>query len=127
MSLSGLTLERGVCSFVNKSYDASRNGTCPEVIAQFLVGYTFEDQGGGRNDSTGAAAAGPGNNARTPVAFPFPKYCAADVFEHKLAAVQAAAKAMVSIPKFNKTQAALYVQTRLVMQQSMETFWDFVA
>ena len=56
MSLSSLTLERAVCSFVNKSYDASRNGTCPEVIAQFLVGYTFEDQGGGRNDSTGAAA-----------------------------------------------------------------------
>lgn len=113
--------------FVNKSYDVARNGTCPEAIAQFLVGFTFEDQGGGRNDSTGAIAAGPGNNVRSHIAFPFPKYCAPDAFEQKLAAVQAAAKSMVSIPKFNKTQAKLYVQTRLIMEQSMQTFWDYVA
>jgi hypothetical protein len=42
---------------------------------EFVTGYAFEDGGGGRNDSTGAASAigGATNNARTPVVFPFPK------------------------------------------------------
>jgi hypothetical protein len=35
--------------FVNASYDpALRNGTCPDRIAQFYVGYQWEDGGGGR-------------------------------------------------------------------------------
>jgi hypothetical protein len=74
--------------FVNASYDPSaRNGSCPARVDQFLVGFAFENEGGGRNDSTGAAAAEGGgvrNNARCSVAFPFPTYSSsAQAFREK--------------------------------------------
>ena len=77
--------------FLNESYSpASRNGTCPEVVDQFIVGYAFENEGGGRNDSTGAAAAigGDANNARIDVPFPFPTYVSAEAFKQKYAAIK---------------------------------------
>jgi hypothetical protein len=78
--------------FLNESYSpATRNGTCPQTINQFIVGYAFENEGGGRNDSTGAAAAigGDANNARTNVAYPFPMYDSAERFAEKYETVRA--------------------------------------
>jgi hypothetical protein len=133
---AAVTLTMPLCNrmmancFVNESYSASRNGTCPDKIMQFVTGYAYEDVGGGRNDSTGAAAAigGARNNAHGPVAFPFPTYCAPDEFEHKYAAVQTAARSMVLVPKLlNKTSPPeLYLETRHVMQESMAAYWDFI-
>ena len=76
--------------FLNESYSVARNGTCPEVIDQFIVGYAFENEGGGRNDSTGAAKAvgGDANNVRPDVPFPFPTYVSATVFVAKYEAVR---------------------------------------
>lgn len=94
--------------FVNESYSAVRNGTCPKKVEQFVVGFAFENQGGGRNDSTAAAAAScptpqtrvpctycypphtevsGGCNARTPVSFPFPTYMSTEAFLAKMAIV----------------------------------------
>ena len=77
--------------FTNQSYDAARNGTCPGVVDQFIVGYAFENEGGGRNDSTGAAAAigGDANNARADVPYPFPAYSTAGAFARKYGVVRA--------------------------------------
>jgi hypothetical protein len=73
--------------FLNLSYSVTRNGTCSQQIEQFVVGFTFENEGGGRNDSTGAAAAScpatGGCNARTPVSFPFPMYSTVEAFVEK--------------------------------------------
>ena len=95
--------------FVNESYSKARNGTCQEKVEQFVVGFAFENEGGGRNDSTGAAAAScprqrtralctycypehtedsGGCNARTPVSFPFPKYTSSEAFAAKMAIIR---------------------------------------
>jgi hypothetical protein len=76
--------------FLNDSYSVGRNGTCPELVDQFIVGYVFENEGGGRNDSTGAAAAigGDANNARADVPYPFPMYMSVEAFERKYAVVK---------------------------------------
>ena len=49
--------------YVNASYDAARNGTCPARVDEFVVGFAWENGGGGR-----------GAHPREPVAFPFPVY-----------------------------------------------------
>jgi hypothetical protein len=60
-------------------------------IFQFIVGFVFENEGGGRNYSTGAASAigGDANNARQQVKFPFPKYRTEEAFEQVYTVVQA--------------------------------------
>ena len=52
----------------------------------------FENEGGGRNDSTGAAACigGDANNARPDVPFPFPRYASPEAFAQKYRAVRGA-------------------------------------
>ena len=55
--------------------------TSQDRILQFVVGFAFENEGGGRNDSTGAASAvGGGGNVRTDVFFPFPTYVTKEAF-----------------------------------------------
>ena len=55
--------------FVNASYDpALRNGTCPDRIGQFFVGFQWENGGGGR---------GPLPES---VAYPFPAYTQTSTF-----------------------------------------------
>ena len=78
--------------FVNESYSPpARNGSCSAVVDQFVVGYAFENEGGGRNDSTGAARAigGDANNARLDVPYPFPMYSTAAAFAQKYGAIRA--------------------------------------
>ena len=92
--------------FVNETFSPTRNGTCPAKVMQFVTGFAFEDVGGGRNDSTGAAAGigGVHNNVHGPIDYVFPKYSAADDFEHRFAAVRVAARSMVFVPRLlNKT------------------------
>lgn len=76
--------------FLNESYNVARNDTCPQSIDQFVVGYTFENEGGGRNDSTGAAAAigGDANNERMNIDYPFAKYSTAEAFAQKYEVVK---------------------------------------
>jgi hypothetical protein len=95
--------------FVNATFSPSRNGTCPDSVMQFVTGFAFEDVGGGRNDSTGAATAigGARNNIHGPIAYPFPKYSAPNEFAHIFAAVKVAARAMVFVPRLlNKSSSA---------------------
>jgi hypothetical protein len=95
--------------FVNATFSPSRNGTCPESIMQFVTGFAYEDAGGGRNDSTGAAAAigGARNNIHGPIEYPFPTYSAPEEFAHTFAAVKVAARAMVFVPQLlNKSSSA---------------------
>ena len=57
--------------FVNASYDpALRNGTCPDGVGQFFVGFQWENGGGGR----GPLPEG--------VAYPFPTYTQTPAFRH---------------------------------------------
>ena len=54
--------------FVNSTYlPAANNGTCPEQIAAFYVGFVWEN-GGGNNEAKQSA------NTRMPVDYVFPKY-----------------------------------------------------
>ena len=51
--------------FVNSSYDPSaRNGTCPDEVGAFYVGWQWENGGGGREP----------NAPRPEIAYPFPLY-----------------------------------------------------
>jgi hypothetical protein len=49
--------------YQNASYDPSRNGTCPERVREFYVGFEWENKGGGR-----------GLVPQQPVHYPFPRY-----------------------------------------------------
>ena len=51
--------------FVNASYDPSaRNGTCPDQVGAFYVGWQWENGGGGREP----------NAPRPEIPYPFPVY-----------------------------------------------------
>ena len=62
--------------FVNASYDpAARNGSCPDQVGQFYVGYAWEDGGGGRVP----------NCPRAHVPYPFPVYTQTPAFHYDAA------------------------------------------
>ena len=59
--------------FVNASYDPStRNGTCPDKVGAFYVGWQWENGGGGREP----------NAPRPEIGYPFPVYSQTAAF-HK--------------------------------------------
>ena len=62
------------------------------VVTPVAPAAAFENEGGGRNDSTGAAACigGDANNARPDVPYPFPRYASPEAFAQKYRAVRGA-------------------------------------
>ena len=62
------------------------------VVTPAVLAAAFENEGGGRNDSTGAAACigGDANNARPDVPYPFPRYASPEAFAQKYRAVRGA-------------------------------------
>ena len=71
MSLGLCTRVLANC-FLNQSYNPSVNGTCPEAVGQFFVGFQWEN---GDNNAIGSGLCPIGNCWRNfSVAFPFPRY-----------------------------------------------------
>ena len=56
--------------YINATYDRTRNGTCPEKVREFVVGFEWENSGGGR-----------GPLPLESVAYPFPRYSRAEDFD----------------------------------------------